>query len=199
MNEVMGDSADRRVVLLCEHDDLHATWSFFGPGRDGADLHVHHHHTDMFYVLEGEFTLKLGPDGVEIAAPAGTFIRVPPLVVHGFRNASDADVRYLNLHAPGMGFASFLRDLRDGRPAGYDQHDPPADGGRDPAEAHIGAPGGEVEEVSGEAGAEVTGRLYVLEGELALEDGTRTPAGAWVELDGAHALAAPVRYLSVRP
>ena len=133
MTEVMGDSADRRVVLLCEHDDLHATWSFFGPGRDGADLHVHHHHTDMFYVLEGEFTLKLGSaDGVEIAAPAGTFIRVPPMVVHGFRNASDADVRYLNLHAPGMGFASFLRDLRDGRPAAYDQHDPPADGVRDP-------------------------------------------------------------------
>jgi hypothetical protein len=26
-------------------------------------------------------------------------------VVHGFRNGSDAELRYLNLHAPGQGFA----------------------------------------------------------------------------------------------
>ena len=199
MNELMGDSQDRRVVLLCEDDDLHATWSRFGPGRDGADLHVHHHHTDMFYVLAGEFTLRLGPAGEEVAAPAGTFMRVPPLVVHGFRNASDAELRFLNLHMPGMGFAAYMRDLRDGRKAAYDQHDPPADGGRDPAGAHVGRPSGEVEEVRGEAGTEVAGRLYVLEGELALKGGTRAAAGSWVDLDGMHVLAAPARYLSVRP
>ena len=64
--------------------------------------------------------------------PAGTLARVPPDVVHGFRNASDADERYLNLHAPGREFANFMRALRDGRtpPASYDQHAPPPDGGR---------------------------------------------------------------------
>ena len=31
-----------------------------------------------------------------------------------------------------------MRDLRDGRPAAYDQHDPPEDGGRDPATPMIG-------------------------------------------------------------
>jgi len=198
MTELMGDSPDRRVELLCEHDGLHATWSRFGPGRDGADLHVHHHHADLFYVLTGEFTLKLGPDGREVAVPAGTLVRVPPMVVHGFRNGSDAEVAYLNFHAPGMGFADFLRDLRDGRPAAYDQHDPPADGGRPTAEATIGPPAGDVEAVSGEPGDAVGGRLYVLEGELALGGGLRAPAGSWVELDGADVLARPARYLSVR-
>ncbi len=38
--------------------------------------------------------------------PAGTLARVPPDVVHGFRNGSDAELRYLNLHAPGQGFAA---------------------------------------------------------------------------------------------
>ena len=72
--------------------------------------------------------------------PAGTLARVPPGVVHGFRNASDADVRYLNLHAPGQGFADYMRGLRDGRPIVYDQHDPPEDGGRPTRGAVVGGP-----------------------------------------------------------
>src|SRR3954465_4400743 len=101
---VIGDAADRRVEILCDQDPLHATWSRFGPGRDGADLHVHRRHTDLFYVLQGELTLRLGRGGAPVAVPAGALARMPPMVVHGFRNASDEDVRYLNLHAPGRGF-----------------------------------------------------------------------------------------------
>jgi len=137
--EVVGDAPDRRVEILCEHDALHATWSRFGPGRDGADLHVHHRHTDLFYVLAGELTLRLGPEGEEHRLPPGTLARMPPLVIHGFRNGADAEVRYLNLHAPGRGFAGYLRALRDRRDAAYDQFPPPADGGRSPADAVIGA------------------------------------------------------------
>ncbi|HEV2061099.1 MAG TPA: cupin domain-containing protein [Solirubrobacteraceae bacterium] len=152
--EIVGEAPDRRVEILCDHDALHATWSRFGAGRDGADLHVHHHHTDLFYVLEGELTLRLGVEGETVTVPAGTLARVPPDVVHGFRNASDADVRYLNLHAPGRQFANYMRALRDGRtpPTSYDQHPPPPDGGRPTSEAVIG--GHEI--VSDEAGLRVT-------------------------------------------
>ena len=127
---MIGDAPDRRVEILADHDSLNATWSRFGPGRDGADLHVHREHTDLFYVLEGEFTLRLGPQGERGRMTAGTLIRMPPGVVHGFRNASDAELRFLNFHAPGVGFADYMRDLRDGRAAAYDQWDPPEDGGR---------------------------------------------------------------------
>src|SRR4051794_20895857 len=120
--EVVGDSPDRRVEILSDHQSLHATWSRFGPGRDGADLHIHRRHTDLFYVLEGELTLRLDREGRTVAVPAGTLVRTPPLIVHGFRNAGDAEVRYLNLHAPGQGFAGFLRD---GRAESYDQEPPP--------------------------------------------------------------------------
>src|SRR5919206_4197492 len=112
-----------------------------GPGRDGAALHVHRRHSDLFYVLDGELTVRLGPAGDEAGAPAGTLVRVPPLVVHGFRNRSAADVRYLNLHAPGQGFASYLRALRDGRTLVYDQEPPPPDGGRTPSDAVLTADG----------------------------------------------------------
>src|SRR3712207_5951711 len=89
--EVVGDAPDRRVEILSDHDSLHATWPRFGPGRPGADLHVHRRHTDVFYVLEGELTIRLGPAGDRVVVPAGSLARVPPLVVHGFVNASDAE------------------------------------------------------------------------------------------------------------
>ena len=136
---MIGDSADRRVEILSDDETLNATWSRFGPGREGADLHVHRLHTDCFYVLEGELTVRLGLQDDLVTVPAGTLARVPPLVVHGFRNGSDAEVRYLNLHTPGRRFADYLRAMRDGRSFSYDQHEPPEDGGRPASEAVVGA------------------------------------------------------------
>jgi hypothetical protein len=57
----------------------------------------------------------------------------PPLVVHGFRNAAEAELRYLNFHAPNGGFADYLR----GAAPGFDSFDPPEDGGRPASEASI--------------------------------------------------------------
>src|SRR3954454_23591748 len=95
--EVIGDAPDRRVEILADDAALNATWSRFGPGRDGAELPVHRRHHDCFYVLEGELTLRLGLDGREVALPAGTLARIPPLVVHGFRNGSPRRVRHPTL------------------------------------------------------------------------------------------------------
>ncbi len=214
--ELIGDSPDRRVEILCAHDALHATWSRFGPGRDGADLHVHYEHTDLFYVLEGEFTLRLGPEGEEVHVPAGNLVRVPPEIVHGFRNASDAEVRFLNFHAPGVGFADYMRDLRDGREAAYDQHDPPEDGGRNPAGATFGEwadqPEIKLQDGALEPGAQPMSRidvrnveLYVLEGTLGFSaegEERRLEPGTWVHVEPQlpHRLEAvdePVRYLVV--
>jgi quercetin dioxygenase-like cupin family protein len=204
--EVIGDAPDRRVEVLADHESLNATWSRFGPGRDGADLHVHYGHTDLFYVLEGELTMRLGPEGEEAPLAAGTLIRVPPGVVHGFRNASDAEVRYLNFHAPGMGFADYLRDLRDGRKAQYDQYDPPDDGGRPVAEVVIGGwpDVGAIklfEASSSELQTHLDLRhteLYVLEGELTV-NGERVEAGGWAHVPPGepHTLDGSARYLVV--
>jgi mannose-6-phosphate isomerase-like protein (cupin superfamily) len=138
---VIGDAPHRRVEILSDDETLNATWSRWGPHRVGADLHVHRDHSDLFYVLDGELTVRLGVEDEPVVVPAGTLVRVPPLVVHGFRNGSDDDVRYLNFHAPGRRFADYLRALRDHRPFPYDQHDPPEDGGRSTSEAVVGGAG----------------------------------------------------------
>jgi mannose-6-phosphate isomerase-like protein (cupin superfamily) len=210
--EVVGDSPERRVEILCDDAALAATWTRYGPRREGADLHVHRRHTDLFYVIDGEMIVRLGAQDELVAVSAGTLVRVPAMVVHGFRNASDGELRYLNFHAPGSGFADYLRAIRDGRSSGFDQEPPPGAGERPIAEAVIGgdADTGEIA-VSELTAGEASGRVaeggveafYVLDGELAvLLDGLeeRAVAGAWVQLPPAatYTVTSSSRALHVR-
>ena len=68
------------------------------PGREGPSAHVHDDEDDAFYVLDGE--LRFVVDEHEIDAPAGTFVLVPPGVLHTFANVTSSPVRILNIHAP---------------------------------------------------------------------------------------------------
>jgi quercetin dioxygenase-like cupin family protein len=131
----------REVVLLAERQDISITWSRYAAGERGPDLHVHREHTDAFYVLEGEVTFALGPAGERISLPAGSFVAVPPNVVHSFANEGSADACWLNFHAPDTGFAAYLRALRDGADVVFDSFDPPADGGLPATEAIVAGPG----------------------------------------------------------
>ena len=201
--EVIGDSPDRRVEILSDDDSMHATWSRFAPGRDGADLHVHRRHTDMFYVLAGELTVRLGVQDERVTVPAGRFAIVPPLVVHGFRNGGDAELRYLNFHAPGVGFADYMRGLRDGRKVIYDQEDPPADGGSPIEEAavsdRVDIDAIAIAEATGSSDADGLRFYYALDGELLLTaDGHELHGapGAWMHAAGRHTVAG-ARYLVV--
>lgn len=135
--EAVTDLPEREVRILLGHELADVTWSRYEAGQHGPDLHVHREHVDAFYVLDGELEFLLGPSGTPTSAPAGSLALVPPDVVHTFRNASGATARYLNFHAPSKGFAAYLR----GEP-GFDSFDPPADGGRDPADALLVLPGG---------------------------------------------------------
>jgi quercetin dioxygenase-like cupin family protein len=221
--EVVGDSPERRVEILSDHDAVHATWTRYGPHRDGADLHIHRRHTDLFYVLEGELTLRLGAEEELVALPAGCLVRVPPLVVHGFRNGGDAELRYLNFHAPGERFADYLRAMRDGRAFAYDQEPPPEDGVRAITDAVIGGAErmgagatllAEVDEIAIAELSEIEGgrhvhdrhveAFYVLEGALTVTVGgrdQRAGAGSWLQIPPgtphAVAVAEPSRVLNV--
>src|SRR4051794_17776346 len=68
------------------------------PGRAGPSAHVHDDEDDAFYVLDGGLVFVV--DDEDIAAPAGTFVLVPPGVLHTFVNRTATPVRILNIHAP---------------------------------------------------------------------------------------------------
>ena len=71
------------------------------PGFPGPPPHVHDRLHDMFYVLEGALTMRVGD--AELEAPAGTFVCVPPGVVHTFSNPGAARVRFLNFNTRRVG------------------------------------------------------------------------------------------------
>src|ERR671930_1029636 len=119
------DRPEKTLRILAELDDVIVTWFRYAPGEKGPDPHVHHHHTDAFYVLEGEIEVSLGPDLETLRATPGSFAGAPPNVVHTFRNASDSTALFLNLHAPSSGFGDHIR----GKDIDFDQHEPPPDGG----------------------------------------------------------------------
>src|SRR5437764_1419761 len=54
------------------------------PGFPGPPPHVHDRLHDMFFVLEGTLKMRLGDEVLD--AGAGTFVCVPPGVVHTFSN-----------------------------------------------------------------------------------------------------------------
>ena len=81
------------------------------PGFPGPPPHRHREIADLFYVLEGELSMKV--DGDTVAAPAGTFVLVAPGTVHTFSNPSDRPARFLGIVSPG-GFEQYFRDVAAG-------------------------------------------------------------------------------------
>jgi quercetin dioxygenase-like cupin family protein len=137
---VISDRPERTVRELSRHPLIDATWSRYEPGERGPDPHVHHEHVDAFYIVEGELVFGLGPGVTPARAPAGTFVLVPPGVIHTFGNDGDATARWLNFHAPSTGFIASLR----GEIPRFDSFDAPAGGDRPAADAVVVAPGGGV-------------------------------------------------------
>ena len=125
--DTITDQPGRRATVLVETANITISEFDYGPGERGANPHVHRDHADGFLVVEGAFTFHFR-DGSRML-PAGTLLVIPPGVVHGFDNDSDADARCFNFHMPSLDFADYMR----GRNRDFDQFDPPEDGGVDPA------------------------------------------------------------------
>jgi len=133
--EVVADDRRSKVVIKVGVAELALTESVYATGESGPDAHVHHEHSDAFYVLDGQLVFEVGPSSERVVAGPGMFVLVPPNVVHTFRNEGPGDARFLNIHAPSK---DFHRQLR-GEDVDFDTSDPPEDGGRPAAEVVIRA------------------------------------------------------------
>jgi mannose-6-phosphate isomerase-like protein (cupin superfamily) len=124
--------AHGRGLILAGREELVLTEFNYPPNADGPKRHVHHHHADAFYVLEGRLRITL--DEEDIVLEPGGFVFIPPEVIHAFGNPNDEPGRYLNLHAPGCGFDEYMR----GNNPDFDQdYDVPPGSGRPTEEAVV--------------------------------------------------------------
>jgi mannose-6-phosphate isomerase-like protein (cupin superfamily) len=121
-----------RYTLLADRDELVLTEFRYAPNQDGPKRHIHRHHADAFYCLEGRLRITLDEEDL-ILGPGG-FALVPPEVIHAFGNPAGEPGRYLNFHAPGCGFGDYLR----GDNPDFDQdYDVPPGSGRPTTEAKV--------------------------------------------------------------
>jgi mannose-6-phosphate isomerase-like protein (cupin superfamily) len=114
--------------------ELVLTEVVFPEGQAGPDPHVHHHHSDGFWIFEGQLQFDVGPELAQRTLGAGSFVLVPPDVLHSFRNPGPGEAHYLNIHAPGCGFDEYIRS---GFQAPFDQHYEPAGTGRPASEVTV--------------------------------------------------------------
>jgi quercetin dioxygenase-like cupin family protein len=104
LSEVEGVPPDlnvRRVGDALGAEEVRLTVWYFEPGEE-IQYHAHNEQEEIFYVIEGEFSLKLGKSGEEeyIDAGPGTFWLAKPEIGHGHRNVGDERGVVLALGAP---------------------------------------------------------------------------------------------------
>jgi len=92
--DVLGDYPGEMRFLTGALDAEQAalTYRRMPPGTGGRGSYGHRHRTqeELYLVIEGTLTFKVGDDVFE--APAGTAVRVAPSALRSVHNDSDADV-----------------------------------------------------------------------------------------------------------
>ena len=114
------DAGAAQIIIKAAGE--HTGGSFFlaestlAPGFAGPPPHRHRELHDMFYVLDGTLTLRLGDRTIE--AGPGNFACVPPGVVHTFRNSTDEEARVISVVSPAglERYYQALAELPEGPP-----------------------------------------------------------------------------------
>jgi quercetin dioxygenase-like cupin family protein len=105
-----------RMVAKIHDEDTAGAYSIHDntipPGSPGPRPHIHRHHEEAFYVLEGELTVRVGPR--TITAPAGSFVVVARGVVHQPSNPGPQPTRVLLIFSP-AGMDHFFEEAAEGR------------------------------------------------------------------------------------
>jgi quercetin dioxygenase-like cupin family protein len=78
------------------------------PGFSTGD-HIHTKIEEMFYVIEGEFSIRVGDEVVR--AKPGDYAIAPPGVPHGFGNPGDVAAKLISVISPGNVFERYFEEL----------------------------------------------------------------------------------------
>lgn len=102
-DEIPPDHDIRAIDAALDAENVRVKLWYFEPGDEIA-YHAHGEQEEIYYILEGEFSLKLGRSGdteiVEVGP--GTFYRAAPEIGHGHRYLGDDRGVILAIGAPAV-------------------------------------------------------------------------------------------------
>jgi mannose-6-phosphate isomerase-like protein (cupin superfamily) len=91
-----------RAVFKADEGETNSRYSvsewWLEPRTQGPGLHSHPE-DDLFYVIEGVMSIRVGDDWLE--CPPGSFVLVPGGVPHDFENRGVVRAGFLNFSSPG--------------------------------------------------------------------------------------------------
>lgn len=179
------------VTLLADLDQIGIAEIRAEPSSETPPLHLHNRHAECFFVLEGELTFRL--EDRELQARPGSWVYVPPEVVHTFGITNDSTAHFLDIHVPSHGFGDFVRGLHSARDeeglravrAAFDQHPLPEYSSADPGSVLLwtGA-AADGETITDRPGRRVT--LLLDAGEIAMTETIYGPGERGLELHVHH-------------
>jgi mannose-6-phosphate isomerase-like protein (cupin superfamily) len=77
--------------------------------KGGPGLHLHHEQDEWFYVVKGEFIIKVGDDQLNLKAGDCAF--APRKVPHAFANVTDGPAQMLVLFQPAGSIEEFFKEM----------------------------------------------------------------------------------------
>lgn len=97
------DLGGMRAVFKADGDETGDRYSisewWLEPHTTGPGAHLHEANDEIFYVIEGQPSLRIGEEWV--TASRGAFFRIPAGITHDFENRSDRRAGLLNVFIPG--------------------------------------------------------------------------------------------------
>src|SRR5579871_4101142 len=105
---IMGGRFDCKVSSKDTGGEL-CIFDTFRSEKGGPALHLHHHQDEWFFVIQGEFLVKVGEDLFHLKAGDSAF--APRKIPHTFAKISNDEARMLVLLQPAGSIEDFFRAM----------------------------------------------------------------------------------------
>ncbi len=96
-----GERTATDMIIMARSRDMGGDFSVMEGVINPGELlapHTHKFEDQLVYVISSELVFELGgADGIQVTAPAGSYVQKPRAIMHCFWNATDTPARYIEL------------------------------------------------------------------------------------------------------
>lgn len=105
---IMGGRFDCKVSAKDTDGDL-CIFDTVRQEKGGPALHLHHNQDEWFYIIKGEFVVKVGDDVFNLKAGDSAF--APRTIPHAFAKISEGEAQMLVLFQPAGSMEDFFKQM----------------------------------------------------------------------------------------